>query len=374
MSALDLHYMDYTLALARKGRGLSSPNPMVGATIVKDGVIVGEGFHRYAERKHAEAWAIEEAGEKARGATLYLNLEPCSHFGRTAPCCDLVVGSGITRVVAAMQDPNPVVNGAGFERLKRAGIEMTVGIREREAQKLNESYCKYITTRRPFVTLKAGMTLDGKIASKKGPSKWITSEDSRSALQQLRLEADALLVGIGTVLKDDPWLSDRSGRPRRRPLLRVILDSKLRFPTESKLALSSDAGDIIVFCAENRERGRQRRLEQLGIEVIPVSAVQERIPFAYVLEELGRRDITSLLIEGGAEVNFEALHSQIVDKILFFVAPKILGGKAAVPVVGGIGFLDIDNCVPLTFTSVEKIGLDLMIEAYVNWRCAPHPQ
>ena len=188
---------------------------MVGATIVKGGVIVGEGFHRYAERKHAEAWAIEEAGEKARGATLYLNLEPCSHFGRTAPCCDLVVGSGITRVVAAMQDPNPVVNGAGFERLKRAGIEMTVGIREREAQKLNESYCKYITTRRPFVTLKAGMTLDGKIASKKGPSKWITSEDSRSALQQLRLEADALLAGIGTVLKDDPWLSDRSGRPAR---------------------------------------------------------------------------------------------------------------------------------------------------------------
>ena len=257
-------------------------------------------------------------------------------------------------------------------RLKQAGIEMSVGIREAEARKLNESYCKYITTRRPFVILKAGMTLDGKIAGKEDGFKWITSEDSRRAVQELRLEADAVLVGIGTVLKDDPWLTDRTGQPRHRPLLRVILDSQLRFPSERRLAHSADAGDIIVFCSEHREPGRQHRLEQLGIEVIPVSAVQERIPFAHVLEELGRREIASLLIEGGSEVNFEALNSHSVDKIIFFLAPKILGGKESLPVVGGMGFLDMDNCLPLTFTSVGKIGPDLMIEAYVNWHCPPH--
>ena len=271
-----------------------------------------------------------------------------------------------------MRDPNPVVDGAGFERLRQAGIEISVGIRQLEAQKLNESYRKYITTRCPFVTLKAGMTLDGKIAGKEGSFKWITSEDSRRAVQQLRFEADALLVGIGTLLKDDPWLTDRSSQPRRRPLLRVILDSQLRFPSESRLAHSSNAGDIIVFCSQNREPGRQRRLEQLGIEVIPVSVIQGRIPFAYVLEELGRREIVSLLIEGGAEINFEALHSQIVDKVIFFLAPKILGGTESLPVVGGTGFLDIANCLSLTFATVEKIGADLMIEAYAN--CATHLQ
>jgi diaminohydroxyphosphoribosylaminopyrimidine deaminase / 5-amino-6-(5-phosphoribosylamino)uracil reductase len=366
MSDRDLHYMDCALDLARKGRGLTSPNPMVGAVLVRDEFIVGEGFYRYAERDHAEVWAIRQAGEEARGATLYVNLEPCSHFGRTGPCCDLIHRTGISRVVAAMQDANPLVAGAGFRRLQRSGIELALGFREVEARKLNEAFCKYITTRRPFVTLKAGMTLDGKIAGNDGRSKWITSEDSRLRVQQLRFETDAILAGIGTVLKDDPLLTDRSQRPRRRPLLRVILDARLRLPLESKLVRSRGEGDIILFCSQEREIDRQRRLEEMGIEVLPIPAIQEKLSFDSVLDELGRREINSLLIEGGSAVNFEALRSQAVDKVVFFVSPKILGGKEAVPVVGGEGFQELDKSLPLTFTTVERMGPDLIIEAYLN--------
>jgi diaminohydroxyphosphoribosylaminopyrimidine deaminase / 5-amino-6-(5-phosphoribosylamino)uracil reductase len=366
MADRDLSYMDRALELAREGKGLTSPNPMVGAVLVRDEMIVGEGFYRYAERDHAEVWAIQQAGVEARGATLYVNLEPCSHFGRTGPCCDLILRAGISQVVAAMQDPNPLVSGAGFNRLEGSGIKLSLGLREAEARRLNESFCKYITTRRPFVTLKAGMTLDGKIAGANGRSKWITSEDSRLRVQQLRFEADAILAGIGTVLKDDPLLTDRSQRRRRRPLLRVILDARLRLPLESKLVRSRSEGDIILFCSEERELSRQRRLEEMGIEVFPVPVIQEKISFQSVLDELGRREITSLLIEGGSAVNFEALRSQSVDKVVFFVSPKILGGKEAVPVVGGRGFLELEKSLPLTFTDVERLGPDLIIEAYLN--------
>jgi diaminohydroxyphosphoribosylaminopyrimidine deaminase/5-amino-6-(5-phosphoribosylamino)uracil reductase len=366
MAGRDLYYMDYALDLARKGRGLTSPNPMVGAVLVRDEVIVGEGFYRFAERDHAEVWAIQQAGVETRGATLYVNLEPCSHFGRTGPCCDLILRAGISRVVAAMQDPNPLVSGAGFRRLEGSGIKLSLGLREVEARKLNEPFCKYITTRRPFVTLKAGMTLDGKIAGADGRSKWITSEDSRLRVQQLRFETDAILAGIGTVLKDDPLLTDRSQRQRRRTLLRVILDARLRLPLESKLVRSRSEGDIILFCSQERELSRQRRLEEMGVEVIPVPMVQEKVSFHSVLDELGRREITSLLIEGGSAVNFEALRSQSVDKVVFFVSPKILGGKEAIPVVGGRGFQELDKSLPLTFSDVERMGPDLIIEAYLD--------
>jgi diaminohydroxyphosphoribosylaminopyrimidine deaminase/5-amino-6-(5-phosphoribosylamino)uracil reductase len=366
MAENDVTYMDLTLALAKQGRGLASPNPMVGALLVKESVIVGEGFHRYAERKHAEAYAIEQAGEQARGATLYVNLEPCSHFGRTGPCCDMIVRAGVSRVVAAMTDPNPRVAGGGFERLKQARVDIVIGIREAEAQKLNEAYLKYIKTGLPFVILKAGMTLDGKIAAKDGSSKWITSEDSRNKVQQLRFDSDALLVGIGTVLKDNPRLTDRSGQTRRRPLSRVILDPSLRLPLQSNLVHSLQDGAIIVFCSERRDSKRQSQLEEIGIEVIPVAISNRYVPIATVLKELGRREITSLLIEGGAEVNFSALSELEVDKIVFFLAPRILGGRQAVPVIGGEGFRDLDHSLSLTLAAVDRIGPDLMIEAYVR--------
>jgi diaminohydroxyphosphoribosylaminopyrimidine deaminase/5-amino-6-(5-phosphoribosylamino)uracil reductase len=339
---------------------------MVGAVVVQNGLIVGEGFHKYAELKHAEVLAIDRAGDAARGATLYLNLEPCSHRGRTPPCCDLIIDSGIVRVVVAITDPNPLVSGKGIRSLKAAGVEVSVGLLEAEAQKLNEAFATYITAHRPFVTLKAGMTLDGKIADSRGRSKWISSEGSRQRVQQLRFESDAVLVGIGTILKDDPSLTDRSGHVRRRSLVRVVLDSRLRLPLSSQLIRSSGLDDIIVFCSEQRDVERERALRKAGVDIIPAPASGEKVPFDFVLEELGRRQIMSLLIEGGAEVNFEALQSRLVDKVLFFVAPKILGGLSSLPVFGGVGFSELEQSVPLQFASVENVGPDLMIEAYVR--------
>jgi diaminohydroxyphosphoribosylaminopyrimidine deaminase / 5-amino-6-(5-phosphoribosylamino)uracil reductase len=366
MPGNDLSYMDRALALAKEGKGLTSPNPMVGAVLVREGVVVGEGSHRYAEVKHAEVLAIEQAGERTQGATLYVNLEPCSHFGRTGPCCNSIISAGVARVVAAMTDPNPRVAGNGFQQLRKAGVDVVLGLKEAEARRLNEAYSKYITTKLPFVTLKAGMTLDGKIAAGDGHSKWITSQDSRMRAQQLRFENDALLVGIRTVLQDDPWLTDRSGQTRRRSLTRVILDSNLSFPLQSNVASSRQEGAILVFCSEEYEPERRCRLEGIGIEVIPVAASGQHLPIATVLNELGRREITSLLIEGGAEVNFSSLRSHAVDKIIFFVAPRILGGRRAVPVVGGEGFPDLNRSLSLAFTAVEQVGSDLMVEAYVR--------
>jgi diaminohydroxyphosphoribosylaminopyrimidine deaminase / 5-amino-6-(5-phosphoribosylamino)uracil reductase len=361
----DEHYMSYALQLARQGIGLVSPNPMVGAVLVRENRIVGEGYHRYAERHHAEVCALEQAREQARGATLYVNLEPCSHFGRTPPCVDQIIGAGVVRVVAAMQDPNPLVAGSGFQKLQTAGIALTRGICEPEALRLNEAYCEFIRTRKPFVVLKAAMTLDGKIAESGGRSRWITGEPAREKVQQLRFEADAVLTGIGTVLADDPLLTDRTQRPRRRCLARVVLDTHLRLPLDSSLACSSSEGDILLFCSEEPEHDRKRRVEESGVEVVPVAAPGGRIPFEVVLRELGRRDLTSLLIEAGSEVNFEALRSGCVNKLFCFVAPKMLGGRSPFPVVGGEGFLHLEQAVPLTFASIERVGNDLLIEAYV---------
>ena len=363
MSERDHYYMGQALALALQGRGLASPNPMVGAVLVRDRRVVGQGVHRYGQRKHAEVWALEQAGDRAREATLYLNLEPCCHQGRTGPCCRSIVDSGIARVVVAMRDPNPLVAGKGLEWLTSAGLEVTAGVREEEARRLNEAYAKYISCRKPFVTAKVGATLDGRIAPGSGPPQWITSPESRQRVHRMRLEADAILVGIGTVLQDDPVLTDRSRQPRTRPLLRVVLDSRLRFPLDSRLASTRSQGDIIVFCGRRPNPDRRRTLEETGIEVIPTSGAGARVPFAPVLEELGRRQVVGLLIEGGGEINFEALHGQVIDKLVCFLAPRILGGQA-VPMFGGAGFPRLDQAPPLAFSGIERIGPDLMIEAY----------
>ena len=363
MAERDHDYMGQALELALQGRGLASPNPMVGAVLVRDGRVVGRGVHRYGQLQHAEVWALEQAGDRARGATLYVNLEPCCHQGRTGPCCRAIVDSGIARVVLAMRDPNPLVAGKGLEWLTSAGLEVTAGVREDEARRLNEAYVKYIFSRKPFVTAKVGATLDGRIAAASGPPQWITSPESRQRVHRMRLEADAILVGIGTVLQDNPCLTDRSGRPRTRPLLRVVLDSRLRLPLDSRLASTRDQGDIIVFCGRRTDPDRRRKLERAGIEVVPTAGTGGRIPFGPVLEELGRRQVLSLLIEGGAKINFDALRNQVIDKLVCFLAPRILGG-AAVPMFGGAGFPGLDQAPPLAFTGVERIGPDLVIEAY----------
>src|SRR5215470_2440836 len=371
-------YMRRALDLARQGIALASPNPHVGAVIVgSGGEILGEGFHTYEGVKHAEALAAEHAGAHARGATLYLNLEPCSHTGRTGPCVDAVIRSGIARVYAGMPDPNPLVSGKGFERLRAAGVEVHVGLLECEARKVNEAFAKHITTGTPLVILKAGMTLDGKIAPPYTPPSggvglgdaaggWITSAEARAHVQELRHGADAILVGVNTVITDNPLLTDRTGLQRRRRLLRIVSDSKLRLPLDSRLVKTVDK-DLIVFCSFAEEKKR-RELEERGIRVeqVRLGALDGRPDIAAVIQRLGELDVTSLIIEGGALVNWTALAANVVDKVFLFYAPKILAGTGSVPFASGPGFPHISEAARVRSISLHRFGEDFAVEGYIK--------
>ena len=372
--------MRRALELARQGTALASPNPRVGAVVVSaGGELVGEGFHTYEGMKHGEALALERAGERARGATLYLNLEPCSHQGRTGPCADLVVATGISRVVAAMTDPNPLVAGRGFERMHAAGITVESGLLEAEGRKLNEAFARYIVSKRPLVTLKSGMTLDGKIAPPPGESSnpsafgaggatggWITSVEARAHVQELRHESDAIMVGVGTVVADDPLLTDRTGLSRRRPLLRVILDSRLRLPLESRLVKTA-RNDVLVLCSFAEEKKR-RELEFRGVRVeqVPLGPADGRPDLVKIAARLGELEITSLLIEGGALVNWAALASGIVDKVFFYYAPKILAGTGSVPFATGAGYRRMSEAAVVKNITLHRFGEDFAVEGYVH--------
>jgi diaminohydroxyphosphoribosylaminopyrimidine deaminase / 5-amino-6-(5-phosphoribosylamino)uracil reductase len=370
----DEGFLRRALELARQGIGLTSPNPNVGAVIVnRDGVIVGEGFHTYDGLHHAEVIAIDQAGENARGGTLYINLEPCSHQGRTGPCADAIVAARIRRVVASMQDPNPLVSGKGFEVLRQAGVEVSVGVLEDEAKTLNESFAKYIRQHIPLVTLKAAMTLDGKIApppqrNHKGgaTAHWITSEPARAHVQQLRHQSDAILVGVGTILADDPLLTDRTGKPRRRPLLRVILDSRLRLPLEARVVQTSQ-DDVIVLCSLAEEK-KKKKLQKLGVRVeqIPVGSTDGRPDMAGIVAFLGELEIASVLFEGGAHVNWAALASGVVDKVFLYYAPKILGGTNSVPLADGAGFRSLRDAPCVKSLSLHRFGEDFAVEGYLR--------
>jgi diaminohydroxyphosphoribosylaminopyrimidine deaminase / 5-amino-6-(5-phosphoribosylamino)uracil reductase len=376
----DRRYLRRALELARKGFALASPNPNVGALLVDDnGQVVGEGFYTYAGVKHAEILAIEQAGEKARHSTLYINLEPCSHHGRTGPCAAAVIAAGVRRVVASMPDPNPQVNGRGFERLRQAGVEVASGILEPEARLLNEAFGKYIRHRMPLVTLKAAMTLDGRIApppgddlsgdhvrAAEGPiGGWITGGPARAHVHKLRHQHDAILVGVGTVIKDNPLLTDRSGLPRRRPLLRVIVDSRLRLPLDSRL-VETASDDVLVLCSLAEET-KKKKLEDRGIQVQQVaSGVDGRPDLGTVSESLARRELTSLMIEGGAMVNGAALASGIADKVFFYYAPRILGDRASVPFAAGAGFRRISEAAHLKSFRLHRFGEDFAVEGYLR--------
>jgi diaminohydroxyphosphoribosylaminopyrimidine deaminase / 5-amino-6-(5-phosphoribosylamino)uracil reductase len=355
----DLHFMEHALDLARKGIGLASPNPTVGCVIVKDGAIVGDGFHLYAARDHAEIVALKRAGTKARGATLYVTLEPCNHTGRTGPCTEAMIAAGISRVVAAMEDPNPKTRGSGFTRLRGAGIEVE-RLLEAEAEKLNEAFAYWITTHRPFVTLKSALTLDGQLSipQVRGSEKreWITSEESRAEVQRMRHASDALLTGIGTILADDPLLTDRSGLPRRRPLLRLILDTRLRLSPKSRI-VESAKDDLLVFTAVSLNSPKARKLQNAGVELISIKARDKRIDLHSVLKELGKREILSVLLEAGPRMNATALNAAVVQKMVLFYAPK-LAGKVGVPFV-----LMADSTLPpLRIRSMQQVGPDIAIE------------
>jgi diaminohydroxyphosphoribosylaminopyrimidine deaminase/5-amino-6-(5-phosphoribosylamino)uracil reductase len=321
-------YMQRALSLARKGTALASPNPLVGCVLVREGQIVGEGFHQYEWRDHAEVVAIKSAGEKSQGATMYVTLEPCNHIGRTGPCTEAIINAGIQRVVATIEDPNAKVARRGFERLRDAGVEVFTGLMEEEARRLNEPFAKWIRKKTPLVTLKSALTLDGQLAlpqaSKRKSSTWITSQESRAEVHRMRHASDALLTGIGTVLADDPLLTDRSGLPRRRRLLRVILDSKLRLSPGAHLVKTAD-DDLLVFTGASLKSAKARSLQMSGVEVANARMHKGRVDLTDVLKQLGKREILSVLLEAGSTLNGSALAADIVDRMFLFYAPKISG-------------------------------------------------
>jgi diaminohydroxyphosphoribosylaminopyrimidine deaminase/5-amino-6-(5-phosphoribosylamino)uracil reductase len=356
--------MEHALSLARKGVGLASPNPHVGCVIVREGQIVGQGFHQYEWRDHAEIVALKSAGEKARGATLYVSLEPCNHTGRTGPCTEAIIAAGVRRVVAGTQDPNPATSGRGFEGLRTSNIETLCGVIEEDARRLNEAFAYWIRAKKPFVTLKSALTLDGQLAlpqaRKRGRSTWVTSEESRGEVHRMRHASDALLTGIGTILADDPLLTDRSGLPRRRRLLRVVLDSKLRLPLKARVVQTSD-DDLLVFTAAPLNSVKARRLQKEGVELLRVRATRGRIDLKAVLTELGRREILSLLLEAGPTLNGAALSAGLVHKLMLFYAPKFAGDV-------GVPFAHMSTLAhgPLPNVRVEQFGPDVAIQAYLH--------
>jgi diaminohydroxyphosphoribosylaminopyrimidine deaminase / 5-amino-6-(5-phosphoribosylamino)uracil reductase len=379
--AADDQLLHRALELARAGIGLASPNPYVGAVIADaHGNVVGTGTYTYEGVQHAEVLALQAAGAKARGATLYINLEPHAHQGRTPPCTDALIAAGIHRVVASMPDPNPKVSGRGFEQLRAAGVHVEVGRLEDQACRLNEAFARYIRHRTPLVTLKAAMTLDGKIAPPPADELtraagtpaggWVTSEVARAHVQELRHQNDALLVGAGTILSDNPLLTDRSGRPRRRPLLRVILDSRLRLPLDSRLvesAVRDRNNDVLVFCSSATEQ-KKAQLEQLGIRVeqLPAAEPDGRPDMAAILRRLGELEITSVMIEGGAAVNWAALASNLVDKVFLYYAPKILAGTGSIPFAAGTGFRHMSQAAQVKQVHLHRFGEDFAVEGYLR--------
>ncbi len=364
----DEFWMARALDLARRGVGLAHPNPIVGAVVVKSGRVVGEGFHVYERRDHAEIVALRQAGKRAKGATLYVTLEPCCHTGRTGPCTRAVVAAGISRVVGAMRDPHSVVAGQGFQQLRRAGIAVTVGVGESEAQTLNESFSRWIVSKRPFVTLKTALTLDGQISLRASSATWITSPASRKEVQRMRHAADALLTGIGTVLADDPRLNDRSGLPRRRRLLRVVLDSRLRLPLRSELVRSAE-NDLLVFTGESPASKKARALIRAGVEVVRLRSRRGHIDLREVIRELGRREILSLMVEAGADLNGAMLEAGLVDKMVLFYAPKIMGGNG-VP-MARIPSRLFAKSPALTDLKLRTCGPDFVVEGYFHPPAAP---
>jgi diaminohydroxyphosphoribosylaminopyrimidine deaminase/5-amino-6-(5-phosphoribosylamino)uracil reductase len=356
----DERMMRRALELAARGIGQVSPGPLVGTVLVDDGgKILGEGYYVFDQVKHAETLALEQTSE-ARGATAYVSLEPHAHQGRTPPCTEALIEAGITRVVASIEDPNPRVSGRGFERLRKAGVKVCTGLLAAEATQLNEAYIHFMRTGRPFVHLKLAVSLDGKIATRTGDSRWIAGDESRARTQELRHQYDAILVGSGTVLADDPLLTDRSGRPRRRPLVRVILDDRLRMPSDYQLAQSAREAPVLLFTSNDIESSVE--LKQLGVEMVRIEGGARDL--VAMLNELGKRELQSVLVEGGGGVSAAFLDAGLVNKVTFFMAPMIIGGSAAPTAVAGIGASRIKDAFQLEGVEMISRGRDMEITGY----------
>lgn len=363
---MDAIYMAKALELAKKGTGYTNPNPLVGAVIVKEGKIIGEGYHKCYGDAHAEINAFKSAREKVDGATLYVNLEPCSHYGKTPPCAQAIVEKGIKKVVIAMKDPNPLVSGRGIEIMEKHGIEVITGILEDEALKLNEIFIKYINTKIPFCLLKTAMTLDGKIATSTGDSKWITGESSRKIVHQIRHHFSAIMVGVNTVIVDNPLLTARlEGKKSKNPI-RIIVDSRGRIPLDANVLKCDSDTPTIIATTEQINKEKKIAIEKKGAQVLIIPSEKGKVSLKRLMKELGQRQIDSVLLEGGSTLNYSALKEGIVDKIMTFIAPKILGGSKAKTPVGGSGIDFVKDAFMLKDMQFEKCGEDLIIESYLN--------
>jgi len=362
--SLDITFLRRALELAAAGRGLVSPNPLVGCVIVSaDGQIVGEGTYTLDGVIHAEAIALEQAGERARGGTAYVSLEPHDHHSKTPPCTEALINAGIRRVVCPIEDPNPLVSGRGFEHLRSAGVEVSVGLLATEGGRLNEKFITWHRSRRPFVHLKLAMSLDGRISVDSSVSTALSGEDARARVQELRHEHDAILVGGNTATVDDPSLTDRSGKERRRPLVRVVLDNRLQLPVDSTLAVTTSDAPTIVF-TNSRDHEKADRLRSQGVDVVELEMGGRDL--AVVLEELRKREIQSVLVEGGTEIAGAFVDARLVDKITFIAAPLIIGGREAPTAIGGMGAESLAGTLKLDDIEVTVLGRDLEITSYVR--------
>lgn len=358
-SESDRRLMGRAMELAAQGTGQVSPGPLVGCVIASSaGEILGEGFYAYEKLKHAETYALEQAGARAKGATAYVSLEPHAHHGRTPPCTDALIKAGIVRVLAPIEDPNPQVSGKGFDHLRNAGVEVSVGLLARAAGKLNEKYLHFMRTGRPFVHLKLAVSLDGKIATRTGDSRWITGPESRAQVHELRHEYDAILVGAGTAAADDPLLTDRSGKKRRLPLVRVVLDEALTISSDSQLVKSATESPVLIFAGSSAPATS----EAAGVEIVRDKANGRDL--SLILDELGKRGIQSLLVEGGANVAGKFLDAGLVNKATVFIAPTIIGGREAPTALGGQGAETLAQAVQLRDIEITQRGRDVEFTGY----------
>ena len=355
--------MKLAIKISKKGVGKVNPNPLVGAVIVKDNKIIGQGYHEYYGGNHAEVNAFENLSDNPEGATIYVTLEPCSHYGKTPPCVDKIIDNKISKVVIGTLDPNPLVQGKGVKKLKEAGIDVITGILEEECKELNEVFMKYIVTKKPFVVLKTAMTLDGKIATASGESKWITSDKSRKEVHKLRNELSAIMVGVNTVIKDNPKLTCRI-EGGKNPV-RIIVDSKLRIPTTSEVVVDNLA-KTIVATTELADKEKILALEKLGVKVVITKSKNNRVNLQSLMIELGKIGIDGILLEGGATLSFSALEENIVDKIQVYIAPKIIGGEKSKTSIGGQGIKKLSDAIELKDMTVKSISPDLLVGAYLR--------
>ncbi len=360
----DDRFMWMALDLARQGRGRTSPNPLVGAVVVQDTEVVGTGYHQAAGSAHAEIIALKKAGEKAKGATLYVNIEPCSHYGRTGPCTEAIIKAGISRVVAAIQDPNPLVSGRGFAQLREAGVKVKEGVLEDKARRLNEVFIKYITTGLPFVGIKVAMSLDGKIGTMTGESHWITGEKSRQFVHRLRDQSDVILVGIETVLKDNPRLTTRVEGSEGKDPVRVIVDSSARLPLDARVVETSSSARTILAVTNQAPPDKCRALEDRGVEILTLPSLHGRVDVTYLMKQLAERELTTVLVEGGGTLNYSLLEQSLVDKLFVFIAPLLIGGAKSPTAFAGAGIESLKKAWAVEDIEMKQFDQDMLLIGY----------